>query len=198
MRGMSTRLKVNIRHPVASGVCDFSGFVVPAKDLVEQLAYTGNGVINTGLKVYKKFADQLNPQNLAFEAEVDPVPALNPRPYVQPNLKPLVIQLTVLSPAVYQFSEAECQGPNIDIQWDGTPLNNEIYKFIIPTLPFPLLISTLKVKSTFPGKLFFYWPNILAEPVRIDPQALVSLEINNNQLTLNHLETFHDFTNKPF
>lgn len=61
------------------GMCDQSNFSVPHKDMIRQMEYNGAGLFDTGLLVYKKFADRPNLSNLAPKFFGDPTPVINAR-----------------------------------------------------------------------------------------------------------------------
>lgn len=81
--------KITPRKPKAVGTCDYTGFLVRHRDLIQQMEYRGNGLAWTGYWVYKDFADKPNPQNQAKVIKPDPVPIRNARPegpirYIRP------------------------------------------------------------------------------------------------------------------
>lgn len=82
-----TFFHVNVNDPRALGQCDESGFLVPHRLLKKQLEYRGRTAIWTGLMVYHKFLNKLNPQDLAPRIIGDPKIIQNPRP--MPGVKPL-------------------------------------------------------------------------------------------------------------
>lgn len=61
------------------GMCDQSNFCVPHNEMVHQMEYNGAGLYDTGLLVYRKFADKPNPTNLAPKFFGDPIPVQNAR-----------------------------------------------------------------------------------------------------------------------
>jgi hypothetical protein len=78
---------VDVKHPRALGQCDESGFLVPHADLAKQTEYRGTAAVWTGLMVYRKFLNKLNPQDLAPRIVGDPKIIQNPRP--MPGATPL-------------------------------------------------------------------------------------------------------------
>lgn len=83
---MSTMKKYKPKHvhtdpknPEAVGQCDRTGFVFNHKDLVKQMAWSGNNLVWTGLLVGRPYVDDPNPQDRPPPLRPDPVPIKNPR-----------------------------------------------------------------------------------------------------------------------
>lgn len=71
---------IDPENPQALGICDYSGFVFPRKDMVRQMEWRGNDLVWTGFYVGRPFADIPNPQAKIPIFKPDPVPVLEPRP----------------------------------------------------------------------------------------------------------------------
>lgn len=72
--------KMNKNSPRAIGTCQGSGLMARLSDIVLQREYRGRGLVSTGKRIYKKFLDDPNPQNLTPRIKLDPVPVANARP----------------------------------------------------------------------------------------------------------------------
>ena len=72
--------KMNKNSPRAIGTCQGSGLMARLSDIVIQKEYRGRGLVSTGKRIYKKFLDDPNPQNLTPRIKLDPVPVPNARP----------------------------------------------------------------------------------------------------------------------
>lgn len=66
-------------NPEAVGICDYSGFVFPRKDLIRQMEWRGNRLVWTGFLVGRPYVDQPNPQLRPPILPPDPIPVINPR-----------------------------------------------------------------------------------------------------------------------
>ena len=73
-------VSIDTDNPEALGICDYSGFVFPRKDLIRQMEWRGDDLAWTGFYVGKPFADKPNEQNRTPILPPDPVPVLDPRP----------------------------------------------------------------------------------------------------------------------
>jgi hypothetical protein len=73
-------LSIDPENPEALGICDYTGFVFPKKDLVRQMEWRGEGLVWTGFYVGRPFVDKPNEQNRTPIFPPDPVPVLDPRP----------------------------------------------------------------------------------------------------------------------
>ena len=80
MRGFKKYFKSSVNNFSPIGMCDQTNFMVPHNRMVWQLEYNSQGLYNTGLLVYDKFADKPNPTNLAPKFFGDPKPILNASP----------------------------------------------------------------------------------------------------------------------
>lgn len=69
-------------NPRAQAMDDRMGVYCMHYDLVNQKRYAGNGTVSTNILVYKRFVDELNPQEKTPKVFHDPVPIKNPRPSV--------------------------------------------------------------------------------------------------------------------
>lgn len=65
--------------PQALGICDYTGFVFPKKDLIKQMEWRGNALVWTGFLVGKPFLDKPNDQLRPPVLPPDPVPVELPR-----------------------------------------------------------------------------------------------------------------------
>lgn len=105
------------------GQCDYSGMIVDYRDLCKQMQYVGNGLVWTGLYVFKNFLDTPNPQDLVPIVRQDPVPLPHPRPdnnFFPPAVYELTIDMTDKS--TYTLSNEETGHSLIQLQ--GTPSAN--------------------------------------------------------------------------
>lgn len=77
-------LKGDLKNVVGSGRCQRSNFMVNHDKLIYQMEYNSKGIYNTGILVYEGFADEPNPQNLAYDWNLyrDPEPIKNPSPRI--------------------------------------------------------------------------------------------------------------------
>jgi hypothetical protein len=72
--------KMSKDNPRAIGRCDYSGLLVSHAGMKDQYQYRGQGLVKTGYRVYSKFLDVPNPQDLSPLIKADPVPIQNARP----------------------------------------------------------------------------------------------------------------------
>lgn len=83
-------------NPRAIARCDYSGLMVQHALLQDQMQYSGRGLIKTGYKVFPKFLDKPNAQDLAPLVFLDPIPIENPRPDNVVNVvQPMTLLLDV-------------------------------------------------------------------------------------------------------
>ncbi len=76
--GKYTRMRKN--SPRAIARCDYSGLMVQEAGLKDQMQYRGQGLVKTGYRVYAKFYDNPNAQDLTPLIKADPIPIINARP----------------------------------------------------------------------------------------------------------------------
>jgi hypothetical protein len=79
-------VSIDTDNPEALGICDYTGFVFPRKDLVRQMEWRGEDLVWTGFYVGRPFADKPNEQNRTPILPPDPVPVLEPRPQFFSNI----------------------------------------------------------------------------------------------------------------
>jgi hypothetical protein len=80
--------------------CDYSGHVCRMEDTVVQMEYRGSGLVSTGLRVHKRFADKPNPQGKVPPFKVDPKVVTGTTPDVQTFNQGLIKTLIITSPGV--------------------------------------------------------------------------------------------------
>jgi len=73
------RAKVSSKNPQAFAICDGCGFLFNHVDLVWQLEWAGNKLINTKQLVCRRCNDRPNQQLRAIILPADPMPVMNPR-----------------------------------------------------------------------------------------------------------------------
>jgi hypothetical protein len=74
------RARVSTRNPQAFAICDGCGFQYNLVDLVWQMEWAGNKLINQRQLVCRKCNDVPNQQLRAIVLPADPMPVMNPRP----------------------------------------------------------------------------------------------------------------------
>lgn len=73
---------VNPRDPRAAGVCDRGGEVRRHSELQREMRWAGNRLVPTGFLCCAQHMDPPHPQDRTLILRADPVPILNPRPFV--------------------------------------------------------------------------------------------------------------------
>jgi hypothetical protein len=81
---------IDIKNPAALGVCDESGFDFNRKDLVQQMKWSGDNLVWSGLMVGRPYLDAPSEQNRPPLVKADPRPVKDPRlpgnnAYTDPN-----------------------------------------------------------------------------------------------------------------
>lgn len=77
--GPNASMWISKRNIRAIGLCDYSGFLKHHDEMSFQWIYQGNGLVNTGYLVHKKYKDKPNAQSLKPRLSIDPIPVRNPR-----------------------------------------------------------------------------------------------------------------------
>jgi hypothetical protein len=72
-------VSISQSNPQALGICDYTGFVFPKKDLIKQMEWRGNSLVWTGFLVGRPYVDKPNQQLRPPILPPDPIPVKNPR-----------------------------------------------------------------------------------------------------------------------
>lgn len=75
------KYRVNPRHPVAQGVCDFCGTWQEHPKLNQDMIWQGNSLVWSGFLVCRRCLDVPNEGNRPLFLRADPVPVKYPRPF---------------------------------------------------------------------------------------------------------------------
>lgn len=109
----SGRARISIRRPQAMGECDRCGFWHSHADMIRQLQWAGNKLIDTGLLVGRDCLDRPQDQFRSIILPPDPIPILNARPSPNVTPFPIVGQPLPTSPSNYGFTQLIVGGASI-------------------------------------------------------------------------------------